>query len=187
MNLLVRHNFILHIPIHTFDDLDYNNPIHYLWNLKMISLQTFNFKLKSYHVHNLLETNKLHNSSKDSSKFCTLYFFIQSLYTNAQMQSIHKMYVKLSFNTFNNLPKPTIEVQALCVHHLAIAISKCFSKTLHIFFPSQSLYTNAQMQGFTLTNAMHSPNVNSIFLLDFALALCLLSIFKLWWLAFNTL
>jgi hypothetical protein len=67
------------------------------------------------HVYNLFETckNKLHNFSKDSSKLCTFYFFIQSLYTNAQMQSTHKMYVKLSFNTFNNLPKPTIEVQAL--------------------------------------------------------------------------
>jgi SET domain-containing protein len=66
------------------------------------------------HVHNLLETckNKLHNSSKDSSKLYTLNFFIQSLYTKTQMQSIHKMYIKLSFNTFNNLPKPTIDVQA---------------------------------------------------------------------------
>jgi hypothetical protein len=132
-------------------------------------------------VYNLLETckNKLHNSSKVSSKLCTFYFFIQSLYMNAQMQNTHKMYVKMFFNTFNNLPKPTIGVQALVFTILQLQFQNVSPKLCTFFSFPKPLHrcTNASL--YIFTNAMHSPNVNSIFLLDFALTLFLLSIFKL--------
>jgi len=101
------------------------------------------------HVHNLLETckNKLHNSSKDSSNFCSFHFFIQNLYTNAQIRSTHKMYVELFFNTFNNLPKPTIKVQALMFTILQLQSLNVSSKPCIFFFLPKPLHkcTNARL------------------------------------------
>jgi len=121
------------------------------------------------HVHNLLETcrNKLHNSSKDSSKLCTLYFFIQSLYTNAQMQSTNKMYVELSFNTFNKLPKPTIEVQALVFTILQLQSLNVSSKPCTFFFLPKPLHkcTNARF-------CIHNCNALTKCKLDLSSRLC---------------